>query len=620
MRIPSIGAILLVQLAIAWIGPHGVQAQTGPQPPASGGVIPLEISDGPLEGARPPRAPRQPAISGQSNAIRPAPQRLDYRGLGGHAALRQLQNPFEGGCAPVRRGLFGRVRPQPSPVPVAPAQPSVAGPSAQMQAPTTAEAAAPAPPAIEPGPAEAPGAAPAPAEAEVPAPPAVAPLPSTTPGAAPPPAAAPGPAPPPAIAPGPSGARGETPPAVEAPGPPAPGAAPAPAPSEAPAPGTAGAAAPGAEAATAPTPAAAAPSSSAADLFGGPGESAGAGFGGTPAAAPTPFAMIGDISPVSIHPVFHHPSATTPPIPSPIPPPGPPPPPGARGASPIYPSVRNFKISENQSPRPQDRVFFNFNYYNNVGDTINQRNLSPVTQMKAYVYNFGVEKTFNNGMGSIGIRLPLDNLTANSFGNIVSTPTSTSLGNLTVFAKYILAQNTQTGSLVSAMFAITPQTGPSRFAGAPYLFPLNSTYFQPCLGYIYNYNRWYLQGFSGFSFPASPNDTSLVYNDVAVGYFVYRNPESRSWLTALAPTFELHVNNPINHRDPFNRNDLAGAPDSVDLTYGLNFGIRNTAVLTAAFVSPVASPKPFDSEAVLMLNIFYGRTRARTLPITPPPL
>ena len=78
-------------------------------------------------------------------------------------------------------------------------------------------------------------------------------------------------------------------------------------------------------------------------------------------------------------------------------------------------------------------------------------NLSPVTQMKAYVYNFGVEKTFNNGMGSIGIRLPLDNLTANSFGNIVSTPTSTSLGNLTVFAKYILAQNTQTGSLVSAM-------------------------------------------------------------------------------------------------------------------------------------------------------------------------
>ena len=51
--------------------------------------------------------------------------------------------------------------------------------------------------------------------------------------------------------------------------------------------------------------------------------------------------------------------------------------------------------------------------------------------MKAYIYTFGLEKTFNNGMGSIGIRLPLDNLTANSSCNVVNTPTSTSLGNLT---------------------------------------------------------------------------------------------------------------------------------------------------------------------------------------------
>ena len=111
----------------------------------------------------------------------------------------------------------------------------------------------------------------------------------------------------------------------------------------------------------------------------------------------------------------------------------------------------------------------------------------------------------------------------------------------------------------------------------------------------------------------------MIYNDLAVGYFVIRNQDSNQWLTALAPTFELHVNNPLNHRDPFNRFDLAGSPDTVDLTFGLNFGIKNTAVLTAAFVTPVSSPKPFDSEAILMLNIFYGRTR-RTVPITPPPL
>ena len=337
-----------------------------------------------------------------------------------------------------------------------------------------------------------------------------------------------------------------------------------------------------------------------ANIPGGEGTSAAAGFGGTLETGSTPFAMIGDIAPFSSVP-------------------GPPTPPGARGASPIYPSVRNFKISENQSPRPQDRVFFDFNFYNNLNDSINLRDLSPITQMKAYVYNFGIEKTFNNGMGSVGIRVPLDNLTANSFGNIVSTPTSSAMGNLTIFGKYILGQNTQTGSLVSACWAISPQTGPGRFAGAPYLFPLNSTYFQTCIAYIYNYKKWYLQGFSGMSFPANSNDTTMVYNDVALGYFVFRNQDSNAWLTALAPTVELHVNNPLNHRDPFNRFDLAGSTDTVDFTFGLNFGIRNTAVLTVAFATPVSSPKPFDSEAILMLNIFYGRSR-RTVPITPPPL
>ena len=128
----------------------------------------------------------------------------------------------------------------------------------------------------------------------------------------------------------------------------------------------------------------------AAEAFAEAGAGTGAGFGGTLEAGAAPFAMIGDIAPFSTHALA-------------VSPPGPPPPPGQRGGSPIYPSVRNFKISENQSPRPQDRIFFNFNYYNNLNDTINLRDLSPVTQMKAYVYNFGIEKTFNNGMGSVGI-------------------------------------------------------------------------------------------------------------------------------------------------------------------------------------------------------------------------
>ncbi len=343
------------------------------------------------------------------------------------------------------------------------------------------------------------------------------------------------------------------------------------------------------------------------DAFGAGGQETGAGFGGTVGTGTAPFAMIGDIAPFATRPV----SATTP-----IP--GPPIPPGARGASPIYPAVRNFNISENQSPRPQDRIFFDFNYYSNIGDALNRVALSPVTRMRAYVYNFGLEKTFNNGMGSIGIRIPLDNLTADSYGNIVNTPTSTAPGNLSIFAKYILAINEKTGSLVSAAWAISPPTGPSRFAGASYMYPLQATYFQPSIAYIYNRDRFYLQGFSGFGFSMNPNDVSWIYNDVGIGYYLIRREDPLAWIRALAPVLEVHVNNPINHRDWQNRFDLAGSPDNVSLTYGLNIGLRNAAVLTAALVTPVTTPKPFDSEAVLMLNIYYGRTR-RTTPFTPPP-
>ena len=355
------------------------------------------------------------------------------------------------------------------------------------------------------------------------------------------------------------------------------------------------------------------PAPSTADLFGEAGTGAGAGFGGTLEAGPDPFAMIGDLSPVTLRPLAAPtpPSATNQPARLL--------PPRDRAASPVFAAVRGFKIADNQSPRPQDRIYFNFNYFNNLGDSINSQYGSPATQMKAYVYTFGVEKTFHDGMGSVGLRLPIDNLTANTYGNIYSVPTSTALGNLTIYAKYLLAQNLRTGSLVSACWAITPQTATSRFAGAPYLTPLTTTYFQACIAFIYNYNRWYIQGFTGFNFAINPNDVTLFYEDVGVGYYVYRNPDPEGWLTAVAPTLEVHVDSPLNHRDWFNRSDRAGSPDNVDLTFALNFRIRNSAVLSAAFVTPVAAPRPFDSEAVLMLNIFFGRSR-RTLPITPPPL
>ncbi len=318
--------------------------------------------------------------------------------------------------------------------------------------------------------------------------------------------------------------------------------------------------------------------------------------------------MIGDQSPFRFR---SSPAATPPGFPPPVP--------GPRAGALFYPSVRSFKIAENMSPRPQDRFFFSFNYYNNINDTIDTRNGSPIDHIKAYRYFFGAEKTFNEGKGSIGVRFPIDTVTADSPNKLLSTPTSTAVGDLSVFAKYILEQNTKTGSVASVGLAVTSPTGTVRFADARYLFGIGSVYIQPFFGYIYNFGNWYIQGFSAFDFPSNYNDVTLMYNDVGIGYYLIRSRDPSRFLTALAPTFEVHVNTPFNHRDPFNKNDIAGTPDVVDLTFGVNFQFRQRSTLTAAFIIPVSSPQPFNTEAALLLNYYYGRSRPQ-LPITPPPI
>jgi hypothetical protein len=576
MRLERICRFMLVPVALLCCETAPARAQGEPQAPKLPAPIPLELSAESVD-ASAPGAPLSATPVAPVVAPAPVPNQLapNYGGGGPNALLRQLRNPFDGSASPdpVQRPATIARTPEP------PVYPTHQGTSSQSYGgkaglkrlcnPFDGDHGQRKPRHFEhPSPQYEPSSLGTEAVPEAPAAPTRMPgvtLPPPAPGA-------------------------EMMPGVSAPGP-----------SEGVTP----------EAAAAP---------SAAETFSAAAAAAGPGFGTALEAGAVPFAMIGDLSPLVVGGrVAATGSSGTPPVPPPVPPPGPPRPPGVRGASPVYASVRTFKASENQSPRPQDRIYFDFNYYNNANDAINRRDLSPITQMKVYTYLFGVEKTFNGGLGSIGIRVPIDNLTANSYQNVISTPTSTAMGNLTVFAKYILAQNPQTGSLISAGFAVSPPTGPGQFAGARYLFGINSIYFQPFIGYIYNYNRWYVQGFTGFNFAANPNDVSLIYNDVGIGYFLFRSPDPDAFLSALAPTVELHVTNPLNHRDVFNRFDIAGSPDAVDLTYGLNFLFRRAAVLTAAFVTPLANPKPFDSEAALLLNVYFGRTRAQMIPITPPP-
>jgi hypothetical protein len=270
-------------------------------------------------------------------------------------------------------------------------------------------------------------------------------------------------------------------------------------------------------------------------------------------------------------------------------------------------------MADNQSPRPQDRLFVAFNFY----DNLRQAPTSSLHDVKVYREFFGFEKTFFNGNASLGLRLPLNTLSVASFTPGVAGA-STALGDLTVFLKGILLQNRQTGSLLSSGLAVTPPTGPANFAGAPFARSILSTSFQPFVGYIWNSGRWFVQGFSGINVPSDPRVTTMYYNDVGIGYALFRAQDPEAWLAAVVPTFEVHVNTPLNHRVTQVVGSLAGTPDVVDLTFGGSLLFRRGSSISAGIVNPVTGPRPYDFEVVVLLNVLFGRSRSA--PSTPPPL
>jgi hypothetical protein len=281
-----------------------------------------------------------------------------------------------------------------------------------------------------------------------------------------------------------------------------------------------------------------------------------------------------------------------------------PPVPGQGSGAVVVPTIRSFKIAEDESPRPQDRIYFGFNYYNNVNDAVNTRMQADVHHIDVYRETFGLEKTFLDERASVGLRLPLNTLTADSPISGLGG-TNTALGDLSIILKYAFWWNRDTGSLASVGLGITPTTGPDAFAGSHSVTAFHSTTLQPYLGYIWNFERWYLHGFLALDVPTDSADVTLLYNDIGAGYYLYRNRECGKVLSAVIPTFEVHVNTPLNHRGAFNFSDLAGTPDWVELTMGTTFELYQRSTLAIGIVTPITGPKPYDFEVLAQLNIRF---------------
>ena len=325
---------------------------------------------------------------------------------------------------------------------------------------------------------------------------------------------------------------------------------------------------------------------------GEPGTAYGAsGLGGSAGGVgnTAPPAVIGDMLPLRVSP---H---------SEVPTPGSSPP----AAITVNAALCAFKVAENQSPRPIDRVFGSFNYYDSVNRSYDARVNAQVGNVEAYRQLYGFEKTFLGGQASLGMRQTINSINVDTQSPNTPGGMFTASGTTSVFGKYVVLASRDYSNLLSVGIDVTLPTGPKTFGGYPNAIGFRDTQIQPFVGYILSRNRWYLQGFSSVSAATDPNDVTFFFNDVALGYYAYRAQDASRFLSAVVPTFETHVNTPLNHQG-FHFSDPASQPYVVDLTFGTTFVLRQRSFLTFAYVTPVTGPKPFEGELAVLFNYRFG--------------
>lgn len=294
--------------------------------------------------------------------------------------------------------------------------------------------------------------------------------------------------------------------------------------------------------------------------------------------------------------------------------------------------IGRFKVAENNSPAPADRVYFNYNFFT-----------STIYGVDVSRFTAGIEKSFFDGRASVELRLPfastLDNQQISDFGTIGAiNGMGNRLGDLQIVTKMVVAQSDTW--LFGGGLGISVPTAPdyvvnNTTTGNNLLEIGNeSVHLQPYLSFLYSPDdRFYFQGFTGIdidlngdpvrfaSFSSFPDgqltqvgrlrDRTFWTTDVAVGYWVYRNQGS-SLITGLAPQFEVHWNQALDKVNTVTGdfNGIAGDSylyNNLNLGAILNVEIRNNSRLALGFVFPVTGTgyHDFNAEFGVLFNYHF---------------
>jgi len=238
-------------------------------------------------------------------------------------------------------------------------------------------------------------------------------------------------------------------------------------------------------------------------------------------------------------------------------------------------SYSPFKIAENESPRPQDRVFLTYNFYKNELGTEDIHRES-----------IGVEKALLGGDASLGLRLPFFQIDGDARNR------NAKVDDLSLLFKYAWIHDRE--AVLATGVVLTLPSGASYKlvrGGERHIVQT-----QPYAGYLWGREDWYVHGFASVVVPSDDAAPAILFNDLGVGYWLYRG---EGILTAAVPTLEVHVNTPLTHRDA---SDAERRRDSVDLTGGVHFNLGRRSSVGIAAGTPVTHPRLFDAEVLGQFN------------------
>ena len=258
---------------------------------------------------------------------------------------------------------------------------------------------------------------------------------------------------------------------------------------------------------------------------------------------------------------------------------------------PVGTRYNGIAITDNDSPRPTDRLYYHHSYYDGIAAQLNP-GFGNVTLHRPMI---GFETTFLGGNASIGLRLPFVQL--HTPGGLADEQGA---GDLTILTKFAFLNDPQTGDVLSAGLIITTPTGVGNVLLADGTRVPHSTLFQPWVGFIGVFDRWYVQGVSALIAPTDSRDTTLLTHSLAAGWWLYRAPADRL-IRGIIPVVEFHLRTPLNNR---NRDGVVFVPDMLNITTGVHIRFP-FAALGGGISVPTIAPRPWNVEAIVNLTLWF---------------